>query len=82
MTEPQNRSSPEQHQSGADIDPPKAGLLATVRAVAAAFFGVRSSREHNADTVRLNPIAVIAVGIGLAVIFVLTLLAIVKMVTP
>lgn len=58
--------------------PPRAGLLATIKAVGAAFFGVRSSREHNADMQRLNPIVVIAVAIVLAALFVLSLLVLVR----
>lgn len=58
----------------------KASLTETVRAVAASFFGVRGSRAHERDMSRLNPLAVIAVGIALAVLFVLGLLTVVKLV--
>jgi hypothetical protein len=58
----------------------KASLIETVRAVAASFFGVRGSRAHERDMSRLNPLAVIAVGIALAVLFVLGLLTVVKLV--
>jgi hypothetical protein len=58
----------------------KASLIETVRAVAASFFGVRGSRAHERDMSRLNPLAVIAVGIALAALFVLGLLTVVKLV--
>jgi hypothetical protein len=58
----------------------QASLLETVRAVAASFFGVRGSRAHERDVSRLNPLVVIGVGVALAAVFVLTLLAIVKLV--
>lgn len=55
-----------------------ASLFDTVRAVAASFFGVRGRREHEQDMARLNPLAVIGVGIAMAAVFVLSLLAVVK----
>ena len=58
----------------------KASLGSSVKAVAAAFFGVRGSQAHQEDVAKLNPVVVIAVGVGMAILFVLTLLAIVKFV--
>ncbi len=58
----------------------QASLLQTVKAVAASFFGVRGRRAHEQDMAKLNPVVVIGVGIALAVVFVLTLIAIVRMV--
>ncbi len=58
----------------------KASLIDTVKAVGASFFGVRGRKAHEADVAKLNPIVVIAVGIALTALFVLTLLTIVKMV--
>lgn len=52
----------------------------TVKAVGASFFGVRGSRAHQADVSRLNPLHVIIAGVILAVLFVLTLLLVVRMV--
>jgi len=57
---------------------PRAGLLDTVKAVGASFFGVRGSRAHERDMQQLNPVHVILVGIGLAVAFVLTLVLVVR----
>ncbi len=58
------------------------GLWDTVRAVAASFFGVRGRRAHEDDIAKLSPVKVILVGIALAVLFVLTLIMIVKAVVP
>jgi hypothetical protein len=60
----------------------KATLLDTVKAVAAAFFGVRGRRAHEQDISRLNPVVVIGVGIVLAAAFVATLITIVRLVVP
>jgi hypothetical protein len=59
-------------------DSGRATLLETVKAVAASFFGVRGARAHERDMSRLNPVAVIAVGIALAAAFVGTLIMIVR----
>jgi hypothetical protein len=59
-------------------DSGRATLLETVKAVAASFFGVRGGRAHERDMSRLNPVAVIAVGIALAAAFVGTLIMIVR----
>lgn len=59
-------------------DSGRATLLETVKAVAASFFGVRGARAHEQDMSRLNPLAVIAVGVALAAAFVGTLIMIVR----
>ena len=56
-------------------------LGATIKAVAASFFGVRGHRAHQEDIARLNPVVVIIVGVMMAIAFILTLVSIVKMVT-
>jgi len=58
----------------------KATFFQTIKAVSAAFFGVRGSRDHQADVARLNPLHVIIAGVVLAAVFVLTLLFVVRMV--
>lgn len=58
----------------------RAGFLATLRAVAWSFFGVRARKGHETDAVSLNPIHVVIVGVLLAVLFVLTLLMVVRLV--
>ena len=60
--------------------PARTGLLGTVKAVGASFFGVRGRGAHERDFARLDPLKVIGVGIALAIGFVLTLVMVVKMV--
>ena len=55
-------------------------FVATVRAVMWSFFGVRNNSAYEEDTQKLNPVHVIIAGIIAAVLFVLTLLMVVKMV--
>jgi hypothetical protein len=58
----------------------KGSLVGTVKAVAAAFFGVRGRGAHEKDLSNLNPIHVIGVGIALAALFVVALVAVVRLV--
>jgi len=60
--------------------PSRATLLETAKAVAASFFGVRGGQAHERDMNRLNPVAVVAMGVALAAAFVATLLIIVRLV--
>jgi len=62
--------------------PVNRSLFKTVLAVAASFFGVRGSKEHEADMAHLKPLHVIAVGIAMAAMFVLSLVFVVRMVVP
>ena len=57
---------------------PKLALWPTIKAVAWSFLGVRKNSEFQADIGRLNPYAIIAVGLVGAVLFVLTLIALVN----
>jgi hypothetical protein len=56
----------------------KPSVVDTFRAVAAAFFGVRGRGAHERDVSRLNPVHVILAGIIMAVLFIVTLLVIVR----
>jgi Protein of unknown function (DUF2970) len=58
----------------------RASPLATFKAVAAAFFGVRGGRAHGADVAKLNPLHVVIVGVIMAILFILTLVTIVRIV--
>jgi hypothetical protein len=58
--------------------PKKSGMLATFKAVAWSFFGVRKGADHQADMENLNPVYVILAGIISCALFVFTLLAVVK----
>jgi len=62
--------------------PVNRSLFKAVLAVAASFFGVRGSKEHEADMAQLKPLHVIAVGIAMAAMFVLSLVFVVRMVVP
>lgn len=53
-------------------------LLQTASAVLWSFFGVRKGRDHDRDMAQLNPVHVVITGVVLGVLFVLTLLMIVK----
>ncbi|MEZ5659016.1 MAG: DUF2970 domain-containing protein [Burkholderiaceae bacterium] len=59
---------------------PRGSLWATVKAVAWSFFGVRRSQDHQADFERLNPLHVVIIGVLMGVLFVLTLLFVVRQV--
>ena len=59
---------------------PKAGFLQTMRAVLWSFFGVRKRSGYEKDASQLNPVYVIIAGVIAAVIFVVTLLVIVRIV--
>ena len=56
----------------------KGSFLRAVVAVLWSFIGLRSRSEFNKDVAQLNPIHLIAVGLVLALLFVLGLLALVN----
>ena len=56
----------------------KGSFLRTVKAVLWSFIGLRSRAEFNKDLAQLNPIHLIAVGLVLAIVFVLGLAALVN----
>jgi hypothetical protein len=58
----------------------QASVLQTAKAVGASFFGVRGRRAHEQDVARLNPVHVIVIGIAMALLFVLTLVMVVRFV--
>lgn len=53
-------------------------LWRTIKAVLWSFIGLRSRAEFNKDLAQLNPIHLIAVGLVLAIVFVLGLVALVN----
>ncbi len=59
-------------------DRKKSGAIATFKAVAWSFFGVRKGADHEQDMANLNPVYVILTGVFLCFLFVLTLIAVVK----
>ena len=61
--------------------PRKATPLQVVKAVLSAFVGIRKRAGHEHDAVTLSPVHVIIAGIIAAVIFVLSLVLLVRFVT-
>ena len=57
---------------------PLAAAWHTVRTVFFAFFGVRRRDEHEAETVKLSPVAVVVTAVVGAAVFVLSLVMLVK----
>lgn len=69
---------------GDGANPPtrrEASFVDTMRAVLWSFFGVRRKSDYERDAARLNPVHVIIAGVIAAVLFVLTLIMIVRAVT-
>jgi hypothetical protein len=56
----------------------KASILDTFKAVAASFFGVRSSKALAAGATKLNPVHVILAGLVMAGLFIFTLISVVR----
>ena len=61
--------------------PRRASGAEVSRAVFWSFFGVRKKRDYENDSVSISPVQVIVAGIVGAILFVLTLLLVVKLVT-
>jgi hypothetical protein len=59
---------------------PAASFFATVKAVAWSFLGIRRRRDHEADIESLNPVHLVIAGVGLAALFVITLISVVRVV--
>ena len=53
-------------------------LLRTVQAVLWSFIGVRKNSDYHKDIDKLNPFHIMAVGIAVALLFVLGLIALVN----
>lgn len=60
----------------------KAGFWATVRAVLWSFFGVRRRSAYHDDARSLDPKAVVVAGLIGGVVFVLTIVLVVRLVLP
>ena len=58
----------------------KASFVATIKAVFWSFFGVRKKSDYESDAANLNPVHVIIAGIIGAILFILILMAIVRLV--
>lgn len=60
----------------------RAGFLATLRAVLWSFIGVRKGRDYQRDAKSLDPRAVIVAGLLGGLIFVASLVLVVRWVVP
>jgi hypothetical protein len=58
----------------------KASFVATVKAVFWSFFGVRKKSDYEQDAAQLNPVHVLIAGVIGALVFIATLVIIVKIV--
>lgn len=56
----------------------KGSLVGTVKAVLWGFLGVRRNADYQDDIAKLNPIHLVVVGLVMAVLFVLSLIFVVK----
>ena len=56
----------------------KGSLTGTVKAVLWGFLGVRRNADYQDDIAKLNPLHLIAVGVGMAFLFVLALILLVN----
>lgn len=63
-----------------DASKRKASFGATMKAVFWSFFGVRKKSDYEKDAAQLNPVHVLIAGVIGALIFIATLIMIVKMV--
>ena len=60
---------------------PKASTADVAKAVFWSFFGVRKKKNYDSDSASIGPVQVIVAGLAGAVLFVLTLVMVVKLVT-
>ena len=56
----------------------KLSFWATLKVVACSFFGVRKRSGYEQDVAKLNPVHVIIAGIVGAIVFIITLILVVK----
>ncbi|MET3108894.1 hypothetical protein AAKU67_003383 [Oxalobacteraceae bacterium GrIS 2.11] len=61
-----------------DVTRRKSSFVATMKAVMWSFLGIRKKSSYEEDVAKLNPVHVIIAGILGAIIFIATLLVIVK----
>jgi Protein of unknown function (DUF2970) len=61
--------------------PRKATPIQVVKAVLSAFIGIRKGAAHERDAVTIKPVQVIVTGVIAAVIFVLSLVMLVRYIT-
>ena len=62
------------------VTPPRAGFLATLRAVLWSFVGIRRRHDYEHDARSLDPRAVVVAGLLAGLVFVLTIVAVVRLI--
>ena len=60
------------------VHPSKGSFFDTVKAVAWGFLGVRRNADYQKDIAKLNPLHLMAVGVGMAILFVAVLIVVVN----
>ena len=68
-------------ESGTRPDRKRAGPFQVAKAVFWSFFGIRKSKDHDADAATISPVQVIVAGVIGAALFVLGLVVVVQYVT-
>ena len=68
-------------ESNAKPDRKRAGPRQVAKAVFWSFFGIRKSKDHDADAATISPVQVIVAGVIGAALFVLCLVVVVQYVT-
>ena len=61
--------------------PRKATAAEVAKAVFWSFFGVRKKKDYDSDSASISPVQIVVAGLIGAVLFVLTLVMVVKLVT-
>jgi hypothetical protein len=56
----------------------KGSLIGTVKAVLWGFLGVRRNADYQDDIAKLNPVHLVVVGLAMALVFVFSLILIVR----
>jgi hypothetical protein len=80
VPEPESKPAPSAAESDDAASKPAAPLGQVITAVVWSFFGVRRNQAMRDDLARIRPHQVIIVGVILAAVFVLTLIAVVRLI--
>ena len=62
--------------------PPKASLLQVVFTVLSGMFGIRRQQDHDKIAQKINPLHLLAVAVVVLLIFIVSLIFIVKSIVP
>jgi hypothetical protein len=64
--------------SGSPLHKRKGSLMGTVKAVLWGFLGVRRNADYQDDIAKLNPVHLVVVGLVMALLFVFSLIFVVR----